>query len=108
MKPLYCSHNHQNPPGSRFCLHCGEKLEQAGNGNIESGLTLAGRYRIVRELGHGGFGRTYLAQDLNRFGEPCVLKEFAPQVQGTFALQKASAAARPVPDNAWHHRPDCR
>lgn len=53
-------------------------------------MALAGRYRIVRELGHGGFGRTYLAQDLNRFGEACVLKEFAPQVQGTFALQKAS------------------
>ncbi|MEQ8969900.1 MAG: serine/threonine-protein kinase [Coleofasciculus sp. C1-SOL-03] len=90
MKPLHCSHGHENPPNSRFCLHCGEKLEQANNGNRESGLALAGRYRIVRELGHGGFGRTYLAQDLNRFGEACVLKEFAPQVQGTFALQKAS------------------
>ncbi|MEQ8383660.1 MAG: serine/threonine-protein kinase [Coleofasciculus sp. A1-SPW-01] len=90
MKPLHCSHGHENPPNSRFCLHCGEKLEQAENGNRESGLALAGRYRIVRELGHGGFGRTYLAQDLNRFGEACVLKEFAPQVQGTFALQKAS------------------
>ena len=90
MKPLHCSHGHENPPNSRFCLHCGEKLEQANNGNGESGLALAGRYRIVRELGHGGFGRTYLAQDLNRFGEACVLKEFAPQVQGTFALQKAS------------------
>lgn len=90
MKPLHCSHGHENPPNSRFCLHCGEKLEQAENGNRESGVALAGRYRIVRELGHGGFGRTYLAQDLNRFGEACVLKEFAPQVQGTFALQKAS------------------
>jgi len=90
MKPLHCSHGHENPPNSRFCLHCGEKLDQADNGNRESGLALAGRYRIVRELGHGGFGRTYLAQDLNRFAEACVLKEFAPQVQGTFALQKAS------------------
>ena len=90
MKPLNCSHGHENPPNSRFCLHCGEKLEQAENGNRESGVALAGRYRIVRELGHGGFGRTYLSQDLNRFGEACVLKEFAPQVQGTFALQKAS------------------
>lgn len=50
---------------------------------------LGGRYRVVRELGHGGFGRTFLAEDLNRFNELCVLKQFAPQVQGTYALQKA-------------------
>jgi len=55
---------------------------------IQPGLTLGGRYRVVRQLGHGGFGRTYVAQDLNRFNELCVLKEFAPQVQGTYALQK--------------------
>lgn len=36
------------------------------------------RYRILRLLGKGGFGRTYLVQDERRFGELCVLKEFAP------------------------------
>ncbi|NEO09225.1 MAG: serine/threonine protein kinase [Moorea sp. SIO1F2] len=56
---------------------------------FDTGKILGGRYRILRELGHGGFGRTYLAQDLNRFNELCVLKEFAPQVQGNHALQKA-------------------
>jgi serine/threonine protein kinase len=43
----------------------------------------------VRELGRGGFGRTYLASDLNKFGEKCVLKEFAPQVSGQDELAKA-------------------
>lgn len=47
------------------------------------------RYRILRQLGHGSFGRAYLAEDINRFEELCVLKEFAPQLQGTFALSKA-------------------
>ncbi len=35
------------------------------------------------------FGRTYLCEDLNRFNELCVLKEFAPQVQGTALITKA-------------------
>ncbi len=56
---------------------------------IYPGITLSNHYRIVRELGHGGFGRTYLAEDAHRFNEPCVLKEFAPQVHGTYALQKS-------------------
>lgn len=50
---------------------------------------LGDRYQIQSELGHGGFGRTYLASDRNRFNEFCVLKEFAPQVQAAEALQKA-------------------
>ncbi|HEY9599462.1 MAG TPA: serine/threonine-protein kinase [Cyanophyceae cyanobacterium] len=87
--PLYCSKGHENPPNGRFCLRCGEKLEQPVSQGIQAGQMLGGRYRVVRELGHGGFGRTFLAEDLNRFNELCVLKQFAPQVQGTYALQKA-------------------
>jgi serine/threonine-protein kinase len=59
------------------------------NNPIYPGITLHNHYRIVRELGHGGFGRTYLAEDAHRFNEPCVLKEFAPQVHGSYALQKS-------------------
>ena len=56
---------------------------------LNTGDILRSRYRIVRQLGHGGFSRTYLAEDTNRFDELCVLKEFAPQLKGTFALEKA-------------------
>ncbi len=56
---------------------------------IQPGQTLGDRYCIVRQLGQGGFGRTYLAEDINRFREYCVLKEFAPQVQSAYALEKA-------------------
>jgi serine/threonine-protein kinase len=90
MTPLFCSKGHENPAGTRFCQQCGEKLNIPMSYHLTQGLILGDRYRIVRELGHGGFGRTYLAEDLNRFNEACVLKEFAPQVQGSYALQKAS------------------
>jgi serine/threonine protein kinase len=47
------------------------------------------RYRIQRVLGRGGFGRTYLVVDKWRFGELCVLKEFAPSNRGdTVVTQK--------------------
>ncbi|MBW4637399.1 MAG: protein kinase [Gloeocapsa sp. UFS-A4-WI-NPMV-4B04] len=89
MNPQYCSKGHENPPGSRFCLHCGEKLAVAGQNGIQPGQILGDRYCIIQQLGQGGFGRTYLAEDINRFREYCVLKEFAPQVQSTSLLPKA-------------------
>jgi serine/threonine protein kinase len=56
---------------------------------VTPGNVLGNRYEIVRELGRGGFGRSYLAIDRNKFGEKCVLKEFAPQVRGQVELAKA-------------------
>jgi serine/threonine protein kinase len=56
---------------------------------LTPGNVLGNRYEIIRELGRGGFGRTYLAIDRNKFGEKCVLKEFAPQVGGHEQLEKA-------------------
>ena len=82
-----CSQNHSNAADSRFCRICGEALP--AQTSPKAGELLGWRYKVLSELGQGGFGRTYLAQDSNRFNEPCVLKEFAPQVEGEAALQKA-------------------
>lgn len=90
MTNIYCSQGHQNPLGSKFCLQCGEKIqEKFVNNGIQPGQSLGDRYVIVRQLGQGGFGRTYLAEDVNRFRELCVLKEFSPQVQTPYVVQKA-------------------
>uniref|UniRef100_UPI00187DE39D serine/threonine-protein kinase n=1 Tax=aff. Roholtiella sp. LEGE 12411 TaxID=1828822 RepID=UPI00187DE39D len=89
MTKLHCSKGHDNSPGSRFCLQCGEQLDTPMNYGIKAGLTLGDRYVIVRQIGQGGFGRTYLAEDVNRFRELCVLKEFSPQVQTAYVVQKA-------------------
>ncbi|MGC1244912.1 MAG: protein kinase, partial [Spirulinaceae cyanobacterium] len=56
---------------------------------LSPGSIIENRYRIVRELGQGGFGRTYLAENTNRFHESCVLKEFVPQVQNSQEWHKA-------------------
>jgi serine/threonine protein kinase, bacterial len=94
MNPISCSKGHENPAGSKFCLHCGEKMDSERNQmgihqGIQPGITLGDRYLIIRQLGQGGFGKTYLAEDINRFRELCVIKEFAPQVQTAYVLQKA-------------------
>jgi serine/threonine-protein kinase len=47
------------------------------------------RYRLLKTLGKGGFGVTYLAEDQERFNELCVLKEFHPDVNGSQALKKS-------------------
>ncbi len=64
-----------------FCESCGAKIEPL----------LRNRYRIIRLLGNGGFGRTFLASDEDKLNEPCVVKQLVPQFQGSKAFQKATA-----------------
>jgi serine/threonine protein kinase, bacterial len=90
MTTVYCTQGHDNQDSNRFCQICGEKLPlPVAQNMLVAGNVLEDRYRIVQQIGQGGFGRTYLCENLTRFNEPCVLKEFAPQVQGTYALDKA-------------------
>ena len=56
---------------------------------LRDGVILNNRYRIVKQIGRGGFGRAYLAEDTHRYRELCVLKEFAPQVESDRELNKA-------------------
>ncbi|GGA33922.1 bifunctional serine/threonine-protein kinase/formylglycine-generating enzyme family protein [Okeania sp. KiyG1] len=68
-----------NPPETKFCQSCGEKL------------ILVERYRALKIIGQGGFGRTFQAVDEYRPSKPfCVIKQFFPQAQGTKNLEKAA------------------
>ncbi len=69
-----------NPDGNVFCQSCSVPLIKL----------LGGRYKVTNLLSsEGGFGRTYLAEDVHKLDESCVVKQFAPKVQGTWALKKA-------------------
>ncbi|MEB3180268.1 MAG: protein kinase [Nostocaceae cyanobacterium] len=70
----------ENPDQNEFCQSCGVPLVRL----------LRGHYRITKLLSdEGGFGRTYLAEDLDKLDELCVVKQLAPKVQGTWAIKKA-------------------
>jgi serine/threonine protein kinase len=47
------------------------------------------RYRVLKSIGEGGFGRTYLATDQSRFGEQCAVKELCMSARSRSRLSKA-------------------
>jgi len=71
--------NPQNTDAPIFCVTCGTKL------------LLRERYRAIKPLGQGGFGRTFLAVDEDKPSKPrCVIKQFFPLVQTSSSAQKAA------------------
>ncbi|BAY24098.1 protein kinase [Calothrix sp. NIES-2100] len=74
-----CS-NPLNADENKFCQACNTPL---------IGL-LRNRFRVIRVLSdEGGFGRTYLSQDVDKLHERCVVKQLAPKFQGTWSQKKA-------------------
>lgn len=56
------------------------------------GSTLGGRYKVGEQIGVGGFGETYRAEDLGRPGSPlCVVKRLRPQSKSRKVLKLAES-----------------
>ncbi len=89
MKCLKCQA--ANPTESKFCSECGTQMGQSMEDigvteTIESpkeelttGVTFAGRYQIIEELGRGGMGRVYKALD-TEVNEKVALKLIKPEI----------------------------
>jgi serine/threonine-protein kinase len=69
-KPNLCRHT-GNPPANLFCIHCGQPLVPVQK--------VIHQYQVLRTLGQGGMGTTYLAWDkggcINGHPSLLVLKE---------------------------------
>ncbi|MEL7142022.1 MAG: protein kinase [Cyanobacteria bacterium J06643_4] len=71
-----CPHP-QNPEHNAHCQYCGVPI------------ALRNRFKASKLLGQGGFGKTYLAQDLDNRNKPCVIKRLTYKGADAQSTEKA-------------------
>lgn len=121
---ITCSQGHENSPQNSFCSYCGECLKGVTNLILpttqpqlpviqpdtgfsipktpinsevsntrratEIGSLLNERYRILRILSQGGFGQTFIAEDINLPSNPqCVVKQLKPMTNDPYTWKES-------------------
>jgi len=105
-----------NPDSSRFCGSCAALLVEEGQPSISLTKTLetpiqlvtkdsliSGKYRIIEEIGRGGMGIVYKAEDLT-LKRPVALKFLpahlmnSPELKERFVIEAQAAAALSHPN----------
>jgi TolB-like protein len=106
----------ENKEDSRFCSNCATPLEKPGPEPVsltktletpvhvlKPGRLIAGKYKIIDEVGHGGMGIVYRAEDLKL--KRCVALKFlppqlmdSPDLKERFLIEAQAAAALSHPN----------
>jgi len=86
--------NFENPADTKFCGECAAPLHpsdeisapltetlETPKEELTTGFTFAGRYQIIEELGKGGMGKVYKAQDTD-LNEKVAIKLLRPEIAG--------------------------
>jgi tetratricopeptide (TPR) repeat protein/tRNA A-37 threonylcarbamoyl transferase component Bud32 len=80
----------ENPDDSQFCSKCGTQITEseipaptqtieAPREELTTGSTFSGRYQIIEELGKGGMGKVYKANDID-IKEKVAIKLIKPEI----------------------------
>lgn len=100
LSKIICRNGHENRKYAKYCRECGSPLggdetktveppptrPRTGQG-AQIGELLDKRYKLLKTIGQGGFGRTFLAEDLRLFGVRVAIKEVVGDAQITEQFQ---------------------